>query len=219
MRSIIIVFSFVLLPILVFSQSTGVISGNIIDRVSQQPVAGATIQIAGLQKSVLSDSTGQFRITGVKVGSYSIVFSALGYDKKTLYNVPITSGNENNFVIEMDAQVSVLQGVTVVTGNKKSARAATLETPLSVQRLTTEEIKSNPGGNFDISRVIQALPGVGGSGGSAVGFRNDIIIRGGAPNENVYYLDGIEIPVINHFSTQGSAGGPAGMLNVSFWRM
>jgi hypothetical protein len=96
----------------------------------------------------------------------------------------------------------------------KSASAADMITPLSVQALTTEEIKSNPGGNFDISRVIQALPGVAGSPSGNV--RNDIIIRGGAPNENVFYLDGIEIPVINHFQTQGSSGGPQGMLNVSF---
>jgi hypothetical protein len=87
-------------------------------------------------------------------------------------------------------------------------------TPLSVQKLTTEEIKSNPGGNFDVSKVVQTLPGVGGSTGGAA--RNDIIIRGGAPNENVYYLDGIEIPVLNHFQTQGSSGGAQGILNVSF---
>ncbi|MEO5999829.1 MAG: TonB-dependent receptor plug domain-containing protein, partial [Chitinophagaceae bacterium] len=96
-----------------------------------------------------------------------------------------------------------------------TAAAATIESPLSVQRLTTEEIRSNPGGNFDISKVIQSLPGVGGGVGGG-GFRNDIIIRGGAPNENVFYLDGIEIPVINHFQTQGSSGGPQGILNVSF---
>ena len=72
-----------------------------------------------------------------------------------------------------------------------------------------------PGGNNDIAKVVQSLPGVQGSIG---GFRNDVIIRGGAPNENVYYLDGIEIPNINHFSTQGSAGGPVGMLNVNFLR-
>jgi hypothetical protein len=99
---------------------------------------------------------------------------------------------------------------------KQEATVATVETPNSIQRLTTEEIKSNPGGNFDISRVIQALPGVSGTNGSVGGFRNDIIIRGGAPNENVYYLDGIEVPNINHFATQGSAGGPTGILNVSF---
>ena len=87
-------------------------------------------------------------------------------------------------------------------------------TPLSVQKLTSVEIESNPGGNFDVSKVVQTLPGVGGSSGGAQ--RNDIIIRGGAPNENVYYLDGIEIPVLNHFQTQGSSGGAQGILNVSF---
>lgn len=91
-------------------------------------------------------------------------------------------------------------------GKRNTAKAASLETPLSVQRLTAEEIKRNPGGNFDISKVIQSLPGVGG-GVAGGGFRNDIIIRGGAPSENVYYLDGIEVPVINHFGTQGSGGG------------
>jgi len=49
-------------------------------------------------------------------------------------------------------------------------------------------------------------------------FRNDIIIRGGAPGENKFYLDGIEVPNINHFATQGSSGGPVGLLNVNFIR-
>lgn len=83
-----------------------------------------------------------------------------------------------------------------------------------LQQLTSEEIKSSPGGNFDVSKVVQTLPGVGVSNGT--GDRNDIIIRGGAPDENVYYLDGIEIPILNHFQTQGSSGGAQGMLNVSF---
>ena len=198
------------------AQSTGVVSGNIVDKTAQKPLPGVTIQVIGTNSTAVSDSLGQFRLTGIRVGTYRVEISAIGYEKKTLFNVPITSGNENNFVIELEPQATTLQGITVVSGSRKSAKAATLETPLSVQRLTSEEIKSNPGGNFDISRVIQVLPGVGGTGGSSLGFRNDIIIRGGAPNENVYFLDGIEIPVINHFSTQGSAGGPAGILNVSF---
>ena len=86
-------------------------------------------------------------------------------------------------------------------------------TPLATQKLTAEEIKSNPGGNFDVSKVIQVLPGV--AGGTTPN-RNDIIVRGGGPSENVYYLDGIEIPVLNHFQTQGASGGATGILNVSF---
>ena len=98
---------------------------------------------------------------------------------------------------------------------QQSPFRTTLETPLSTQTFSAVEIETYPGGNNDITKVIQSMPGISPSIG---GFRNDIIIRGGAPNESVYYLDGIEIPNINHFSTQGSAGGPVGMLNVSFIR-
>jgi len=197
------------------AQTNGVLTGTIVNKTSQQPIVGAIIQLA-TTKTAISDSMGYFRISGIIPGAYSITIKALGFTTQIRYNIAISVGNENNLGIELDPSVSVLNDVTVSsTSRNKSAKAATLETPLSVQRLTTEEIKSNPGGNFDISRVIQALPGVGGTASTA-GFRNDIIIRGGAPNENVYYLDGIEIPVINHFATQGSAGGPAGILNVSF---
>ncbi|MFY0099905.1 hypothetical protein ABTQ08_20800, partial [Acinetobacter baumannii] len=78
-----------------------------------------------------------------------------------LFNVVVNSGNETNFTIELEPQVTNLNEL-VVKSNKRTVKAASLETPLSVQRLTTEEIKSNPGGNFDISKVIQTLPGVGG---------------------------------------------------------
>ncbi len=198
------------------AQSNGVLSGIILDKSLQKPISGVSIKVISGNLGAISDSSGKFRITGIKSGAYSFSFSILGFNTLNNYNVAITSGNENNLVIEMEPTITDLASVTVSSTNRnKSAKAATLETPLSVQRLTTEEIKSNPGGNFDISRVVEALPGVGGSAATA-GFRNDIIIRGGAPNENVYYLDGVEIPVINHFATQGSAGGPAGILNVSF---
>ncbi|TAF53594.1 MAG: TonB-dependent receptor, partial [Sphingobacteriia bacterium] len=198
------------------AQQTGILTGQIMDKALQKPIAGASLRLNNGMLGTQSDTAGNFSIKNIPSGAYTLTITALGYAKQVKYNVAIASGNINNLVVELEAEVKDLEAVTVKSSNRqKSAKAATLETPLSVQRLTTEEIKSNPGGNFDISRVIQALPGVGGTASTA-GFRNDIIIRGGAPNENVYYLDGIEIPVINHFATQGSAGGPAGILNVSF---
>lgn len=197
-----------------FSQSTGSISGVVVDKQSQQPLANVSVLLEGTTKGVTTDVSGKFRLTGIDLKTYNIVFTITGYKKQTLYNIVVNVGNENYFSVEMEPITENLKEV-VVKINKRNARAATMETPLSVQRLTAEEIKSNPGGNFDISKVIQTLPGVGG-GQQGGGFRNDIIIRGGAPNENVFYLDGIEIPVLNHFQTQGSSGGPQGMLNVSF---
>lgn len=197
-----------------YAQSKGSVSGTVIDLKTQQPVAGASVRITSLNLGTSTDASGDFRLTNIPTGSYTLEFSGVGYLTKLFNNLPISSGNENTLTVELEPAVDSLSAV-VVTARRSSARATSLETPLSVQKLTTEDIKANPGGNFDISRVIQSLPGVGGGVGGG-GFRNDIIIRGGAPSENVFYLDGIEIPIINHFGTQGSGGGPQGILNLSF---
>ncbi|MFM6995187.1 MAG: TonB-dependent receptor domain-containing protein [Sediminibacterium sp.] len=195
-------------------QNTGKLSGVLVNRKTQQNATGQLVTITPGNEKMISDSNGSFRFTNLLPGAYSIKVSGLGIQDKLLTNVIVTTGNENILTIELEPSVILLNTVTV-TGRKNTAKATTLESPLSIQRLTSEDIKANPGGNFDISKVIQSLPGVG--GGAAGGtFRNDIIIRGGAPSENVFYLDGIEVPIINHFSTQGSGGGPQGILNVSF---
>ncbi|ULQ57871.1 TonB-dependent receptor [Flavihumibacter rivuli] len=193
---------------------TGSISGTVIDKNTLQPLAGVSLILQPGNTGQTSSDKGTFRFDGITPGTYSIALTAIGYQSRTLPNLVITTGNEQTLTIELEASASTLTGV-VVSGRKNTARATSLESPLSIQRLTTEDIKANPGGNFDISKVIQSLPGVGGGVGGG-GFRNDIIIRGGAPSENVFYLDGIEVPIINHFSTQGSGGGPQGILNVSF---
>ena len=208
-----VVFS-IFLSIQSMSQATTTIVGVVVNKNSQAGLPGISIQLTPGGKSGISDSLGNFNITGVAPGTYAISFSAVGFQSKVISNLVVTSGNVVSLQVELEPSVSQLNTI-VVSGRKNSARVATIESPLSIQRLTTEDIKANPGGNFDISKVIQSLPGVGGGigGGS---FRNDIIIRGGSPSENVFYLDGIEVPIINHFSTQGSGGGPQGILNVSF---
>jgi len=196
------------------AQGTGRLSGKVVDRATQKPLAGISVLLQDSTKGTTTDSLGGFLLTKLDIKTYNLTFTGVGYKPQTYYNLVVTTGNEINMSVEMEPDVTSLSEVVVRSG-RRTAAAATLESPLSVQRLTTEEIRSNPGGNFDISKVIQTLPGVGGGIGGG-GFRNDIIIRGGAPNENVFYLDGIEIPVINHFQTQGSSGGPQGILNVSF---
>jgi len=198
----------------VYAQKTGSISGTILEKNTQLSLPGAIIKLAGTSLGTASDSNGRFRILNIPVKTYNLEISSISFKTVTLYNVVVNSGNENVFTIELEQEVAALKEF-VVKSNRRSAIAASLETPLSVQRLTAEEIISNPGGGFDISKVIQTLPGVGGGQGGG-SFRNDIIIRGGASNENVFYLDGIEVPVINHFQTQGGSGGPQGILNTFF---
>jgi hypothetical protein len=207
-------FTFIFFYSLAFAQKSGSLNGKIIDKSSQEVLPFVNLQIIGTSKGATSDDLGKFRITDIPVGTYNIKFSYVGYKDFTLFNIVVNSGNESTFQIELEQASNSLSELEV-TAKKETAFTGTLESPLSIQKLTTEEIKANPGGNFDISKVIQILPGVGGGVGGG-SFRNDIIIRGGASNENVFYLDGIEVPVINHFQTQGSSGGPQGMLNVSF---
>jgi hypothetical protein len=193
------------------AQKSGTITGTVKDKATQELLIGVSVSLDGTSIGVQTDEYGAFKLANIPPQSYNIRVQYLGYRSQSIFNVVVGTGNILTFNIELEAEGTDLNEVVIQSRSfgKKT------ETPLSVQSLTAEEIKSNPGGNFDISRVIQALPGVGGNTGGGA-FRNDILIRGGGPSENVFYLDGIEIPVINHFSTQGASGGPQGILNVSF---
>jgi outer membrane receptor for ferrienterochelin and colicin len=196
-----------------YSQNTGMVQGSVKDINTEAPLMFAKIFVEGTTTGAVTDADGNFKLE-LPVGTYTIRASFIGYEAQKKFNINVNSGNVETVNFTLSETGGELKQVDVVYNDDKIARTTDMVTPLSVQKLTSVEIESNPGGNFDVSKVVQTLPGVGGSGGGAQ--RNDIIIRGGAPNENVYYLDGIEIPVLNHFQTQGSSGGAQGILNVSF---
>lgn len=209
-NSILLIFS-LFLTLTVSGQNSGSLSGEIKDKNTQGLIAGANIIAIGPDTvRATSDDFGKFNLQ-LPYGTYRLVVNALGYLQETLYTIPVSGGNTASLQIELQAESQRLQ--EVVIGVRKTARAADMTTPLATQKLTSEEISVNPGGNFDVSKVIQVLPGV--AGGTTAN-RNDIIVRGGGPSENVYYLDGIEIPVLNHFQTQGASGGATGIINVDF---
>lgn len=198
---------------LIYGQTTGSIQGSVIDANTEEPLGFAKVFAEGTEFGAVTDLFGNYKLE-LPVGTYTIRVSFTGYETQKKFNIPVNSGNAETVNFKLEQTTSNLEAVEVVYETNKVAKTTDMVTPLSVQKLTSVEIESNPGGNFDVSKVVQTLPGVGGSAGGAQ--RNDIIIRGGAPNENVYYLDGIEIPVLNHFQTQGSSGGAQGILNVSF---
>jgi hypothetical protein len=110
----------------------------------------------------------------------------------------------------MEKQDQQIDEVTVTA----SPFRKTEESPVSLKTIGIAEIEKSPGANRDISQVIKSFAGVL----SSPSFRNDIIIRGGGPSESRFYLDGIEVPNINHFATQGASGGAVGILNADFLR-
>ncbi len=190
---------------------SGTLAGTVSDAKTGELLFGVTVRLEGANLGAVTDFNGFYEIKNVPTKAYTVKASLLDYQDEVVFNVVVKSAGTPDLNFEMRQEASTeIEGVEIVASPFKKST----ETPLSSNKLSAEEIATYPGGNNDIAKVVQSLPGVGGSAG---GFRNDIIIRGGAPNENVYYLDGIEIPNINHFSTQGSAGGPVGLLNVSFF--
>ncbi|MFA0963492.1 carboxypeptidase-like regulatory domain-containing protein [Roseivirga sp. BDSF3-8] len=207
--SFLLITCFTLVATMAAGQGSGKLSGYVRDMRTGEPLPGATVQIDGSSKGGVANAEGYYEASAIAPGTYSITASFVGYKQRTRYNIVVRSAGATPLNFELEEATETLEDVVVVASPFETSP----ETPLSIQSLSPEEIATYPGGNNDIAKVVQSLPGVSGSVG---GFRNDVIIRGGAPNENVYYLDGVEIPNINHFSTQGSAGGPVGLLNVSF---
>lgn len=187
---------------------TGIIEGRVANKLNNEPLPFATVQIVGTTKGAQTDVDGNYKIEGLEARLYSIKVTFVGFKEQSLFEIQVLNSKPTLLNFDLEEETSALGEVVV----RASPFRKTEESPVSLRTIGVAEIARNPGGNRDISKVIQSLPGVT----STPAFRNDLIIRGGAPNENRFYLDDIEVPNINHFSTQGSTGGPVGMLNVTF---
>lgn len=184
------------------------IEGRVFDATNNTPLPFANVVVKGTQSGATTDFEGRFIITGLNPGFVTLEATYVGYLNAVSPEVMISNAKIQFVEIPMTSAGISLQEVEV----KANPFIRTEESPLSLQKLGVSEIETSPGSNRDISRVIQSLPGVG----SGVSFRNDIIIRGGGPSESSFYLDGVQIPTINHFATQGSSGGAVGILNADF---
>ena len=186
------------------------VKGTVIDKSSRQPLEFINVMIVGLNKGGVTNAEGKFSIGQVPPGIYRLQASAIGYKTVTTPEY-ILSTRDLHIQIEMEENQTELEGVTVTA----SPFRRDIESPVSLRIIGLQEIEKSSGANRDISRIVQSYPGVA---FSPIGYRNDLIVRGGSPSENRFYLDGVEIPNINHFSTQGASGGPVGILNADLIR-
>ncbi|MCS3294981.1 TonB-dependent receptor [Bacteroides fragilis] len=194
----------------VSAQPTHRIKGTVIDKASRQPLEFINVLVLGLGRGGVTDAEGHFNIGEVPPGIYRLQASAVGY-KTILTPEYIVSTKDLTIQIETEENLTELEGVTVTA----SPFRRDPESPVGLRIIGLQEIEKSPGDNRDISRIVQSYPGVA---FSPAGYRNDLIVRGGSPSENRFYLDGVEIPNINHFSTQGASGGPVGIINADLIR-
>ncbi len=205
-----------LLALIIVSESTmlfaqtGTIRGRVFNEKNNEPLPFVNLVIFGTNIGSTTDLDGNFIFAGLEPGFVRLQVSAVGFERKVTEEFQVTNARTANIDIglrEIDLQLDEV----VIEASPFQRRE---ESPVSLRRLGISEIERNPGSNRDISRVIQSLPGVA----FTPAFRNDVIIRGGGPNENRFFLDGVEIPNLNHFATQGASGGPVGIINVDFIR-
>lgn len=191
-------------------QQTHAIRGNVLDKTTREALPFINVIIWETTKGATTDSTGNYTIGAVKSGTYRLQASAVGY-KIFISPEFLVVNKDVEFNIELEENTEALKEVKVVAGPYRKPA----ESPVSMRVIGFAEIEKSAGANRDISRVIQSFPGVA---SAPSGYRNDLIVRGGGPSENRYYIDGVEIPNINHFSTQGASGGPVGIINAELIR-
>ena len=199
---------FLLVSLLTFAQ-TGTVKGRVYNQKNNEPLEFATIRIQGTTNGTTTDLEGNYEIV-YRPGFYRLEVSYVGYETTLSAEVHI-QGNQTAFIDIAVPESSTLIDEVVVrpTFNLKK-----IESPVSFLTIGVRDIEKAAGVNRDVSKALQSLPGVGATDPN----RNDLIVRGGGPSENVFYLDGIEIPIINHFATQGSSGGVVGIINPDFVR-
>ncbi len=184
------------------------LAGTITDNVTQEPLAGVTVLVQGTKQGAVSDARGAYRIYDLSPGSYQVRFSSVGYEPVVKTDVVVTTVRPATLDAELIIQPAKNDEVVV----RPDYFQRTPDAVTSVQTLGSEEIRRLPGGFEDVVRAISTLPGVA----QVANGRNDLLVRGGAPSENLFIIDNIESPNINHFGTQGSGGGPLSFVNLDF---
>lgn len=190
------------------ARAGGIIKGRVLDMETKGPLVGVAVSIAGTEHKALSDAEGGYALAEVPLGYYTVSFQLEGYYADTRTDVIVRSGRMTFLNVELLAVRTVSEEVRVVADYFPVTPAAAV----SRTEFNAEELRRDPASAGDISRALYVVPGIVKADEEAT----DLIVRGGSPSENGFYIDNIFIPNINHFPQQGASGGNISMLNMDF---
>ncbi len=187
---------------------SGTLTGTITDRDTKHPLPGANVILEGTEMGAATDLNGRFEIRGVPVGSYSIRVHMIGYKSQARANVHSLANRPGVINVALEPTVLTGSDIVVTAGYFEKVKDAAT----SVRSVDFEEIRSDPVGAYDILSMMQSLPSVV----SGADQTNEIIVRGGAPGENLFVMDHLDVPYPVHYPEQGAGGGPVTMVNTDF---
>lgn len=194
-----------------YGAQTYSVKGVVTSRATGEGLPFVSMGIWNTPMGTMTDSLGNYFIGNLSPGMYRIQVSSVGYKTYVSPEFRISSYDYTLDIALEESQVA-LSEVSVVAAPFRSS----IESPIAMRVIGVQEIEKSPGANRDISKVVNSFPGVASAVGN--GYRNDLMIRGGGPSENKFFLDEVEIPNINHFSTQGASGGPVGIIDADLIR-
>ncbi len=189
-------------------ENTITIYGKVVDKFTQQPLPGANVLVINTNFGASTDINGKFEIQNLPPGEYQLRASILSYRSVTKTDIMVMSGFSPEVIFELEEEAIELEDVVVKSDYFETSRLDLIST----RGFSNEEIRRSPGGFEDVIRALSVLPGVA----QADPGRNDLVVRGGAPSENLYLIDGYKVQNINHFGTQGATGGPLSYINLDF---
>ncbi|MEO0525960.1 MAG: TonB-dependent receptor [Bacteroidota bacterium] len=204
------VFMLVFLSGYALNAQTGTIKGVVLDKQSESPLEGATIELLNTSKAVgvITDFDGRFSLTNVPIGRQVIRISYIGYETSTIPNIEVTTGKDVYLNLSLIEAFNQLDEIVLTTETNKDRPLNKLAT-VSARQFGLEEVTRFSGGRSDVGRLAANFAGVSSPDDS----RNDIVIRGNSPTGLLWRLEGVPIPSPNHFSTAGTTGGPVSALN------
>ena len=189
--------------------TTGV--GAITGTISRQGGGAApdvAVCVVETSQCAVSAADGTFRIADVRAGAYRLEITPAGAAPIQSDPVTVRAGLEGRVEVTLPSLEGLTQTVTVTA----PAFVPAEEIKNSAYLIQQSEILTNAAALQDVSRYVQTLPGVVPGTND---FRNDIIVRGGSPLENLFIVDNIEIPNINTFANFASAGGTVSILDAN----
>ncbi len=199
-------FLFLFFAEIMFAQ-TGTLTGRVTDGTTKEPLVGANILINELEnRGAATDAEGKFQIV-LPVGSYSVRFSLIGYE--TVVKTDIVIKTNSSVTVEVALSPTSIQ-MDEVTVTADYFDKAVIDNNISAISLGVEEVRRSPGSMQDFQRILQGLAGVSFSNDQT----NELLVRGGSPNENLTIFDNMELHSTNHYPNEFNSGGPINMINV-----
>jgi len=211
MKKLFTFITFCVMTAMAAGQPTQAVRGIITDRVSEKPLAGVTITVAGLSIGAVSDSLGRYVLPAVPLGRQQLNYGSAGYYPASVASVLVTAGKEVVLDVSLEQRLVTLKTLTVTAAKAKRGAATNEFTAGSSRSFSVEDVTRYAGGRNDPSKLVSNFAGVAANSDA----RNDIVVRGNSPAGVLWKIEGSPSPSPNHFGTLGTSGGPVSALNTN----